>query len=162
MRRLTPIELAIGAALLGSLAAVAIPAFVKELHASRFVEPTDGLARLGALAVAYAETNDKFPDSAPLTPAAPPRGKKEADPANTWDHPTWKALGFRASAEGVPHAYSFSFDSAKGNTFVAQARGDLDGDGILSTFEIKGAMRAPDAKPKAEVLPGMTIDSELE
>lgn len=162
MRRLTPIELAIGAALLGSLAAVAIPAFVKELHASRFVEPTDGLARLGALAVAYAEANDRFPDSAPLTPAAPPRGKKEADPPGIWDHPTWKALGFRASPEGVPHAYAFSFESTKGTAFVAQARGDLDGDGILSTFEIKGAMRGPDAKPNAEVLPGMTIDSELE
>lgn len=162
MRRLTPIELAIGAALLGSLAAVAIPAFVKELHASRFVEPTDGLARLGALAVAHAEANDRFPDSAPLTPAAPPRGKKEADPTGTWDHPTWKALGFRASPEGVPHAYSFSFESAKGSAFVAQARGDLDGDGILSTFEIKGTMRGGDAKPKAEVLPGMTIDAELE
>ncbi len=41
MRRFTPVELAIGVALAGSLAAVTIPAFVRELHASHFVEPTD-------------------------------------------------------------------------------------------------------------------------
>jgi hypothetical protein len=158
VRRFTPVELAVGVALLGSAAAVFVPAFVKELHASRFVEPTDGLARLGQAAVAHAEAHEQFPDSAPLTPAAPPRGKKEADPPGTWDHPTWKALSFRASADGVPHAYSFAFDSQR-SAFVAQARGDLDGDGVLSTFEIRGAMR-PGEKP--QVAPGMTIDSELE
>jgi hypothetical protein len=161
VRRFTPVELAIGAALVGSLLAVAIPAFLHELHASRFVEPTDGLARLGASAVAYAEVHSRFPDSAPLTPASPPRGKTEADPPGTWEGPTWKALAFRAAAEGVPHAYSFSFESAgAGSAFVAQSRGDLDGDGILSTFEIRGDARRGDQKPT--VAPGMYIEAELE
>ena len=44
-------EHAFGVALLGSVAAIAVPAFVREVHASRFVEPTDGLVRLGASAV---------------------------------------------------------------------------------------------------------------
>jgi hypothetical protein len=158
MRRFSPVEIAIGVALLGSVAAVAVPAFVRDLHASHFVEPTDGLARLGASAVAYAEANGRFPDSAPLTPATPPRGKKEVDPPGTWDHPTWKALAFRAAPEGVPHAYSFSFEST-GTAFVAQARGDLDGDGVLSTFEIRGSTAAG-AKPT--VAPGMYVDQELE
>jgi hypothetical protein len=161
VRRFTPVELAIGAALVGSLLAVAVPAFLHELHASRFVEPTDGLARLGASAVAYAEANQRFPDSAPLTPAAPARGKKEADPPGTWDGPTWKALAFRPAAEGVPHAYSFSFESSGGGSaFVAQARGDLDGDGILSTFEIRGDARRGDQKPA--VAAGMYVEAELE
>ena len=158
MRRFTPVELAIGAAILGSLLAVAVPAFVHDLHASRFVEPTEGLERLGASAVAYAITNGRFPDSAPLTPATPPRGKKEVDPPGAWDGPTWKALAFRPSPEGVPHAYSFSFEST-GTAFVAQARGDLDGDGVLSTFEIRGSTAAG-AKPT--VAPGMYVDQELE
>jgi hypothetical protein len=161
VRRFTPVELAIGAALVGSLLAVAVPAFLHELHASRFVEPTDGLARLGVSAVAYAEANQRFPDSAPLTPAAPPRGKKEADPPGTWEGATWKALAFRPVAEGVPHAYAFSFESTgAGNAFVAQARGDLDGDGILSTFEIRGDVHRGDQKPA--VLPGMYVEAELE
>jgi hypothetical protein len=158
VRRFTPIELALGASLLGCIAAVAIPTFVREIHASRFVEPTEGLARLGTAAVAFAEVNGRFPDSAPLTPAAPPRGKKQVDPPGTWDAPTWKALEFRAAPEGVPHAYAFAFEST-GSSFVARARGDLDGDGILSTFETHGTAR-PGEPPRVE--PGLTIDSELE
>src|SRR5438046_6565082 len=103
MRRFTPVEIAIGVALFGSVAAVAVPGFVHELHASRFVEPTEGLSRIGGAAVAYAAENGRFPESAPLTPAAPPRGRKDVDPPGTWDTPTWKALGFRPSPEGVPH-----------------------------------------------------------
>ena len=160
MRRFTPVELAIGVALLGSIAAVAIPAFVREVHASRFVEPTDGLNRLGIAAVEYAEANGRFPDSVGLTPSSPPRGKKEADPPGTWDAPTWKALSFRAAPEGVPHAYAFSFDAPKPTeSFAAQARGDLDGDGLLSTFEIRGMIRPGD---KPQVAPGMYVEAQLE
>lgn len=175
MRRFTAVELAIGAALFGSLMAVAVPAFSRDLHASRFVEPTEGLARLGASAVVYATTNERFPDSAPLTPQLPPRGTREADPPGTWDGPTWTALGFRPSPEGVPHAYAFSFESTSGGSvFVAQARGDLDGDGVLSTFEIRGrsgrdgtapasaGARAPGAAQEPAVAPGMYIEAELE
>jgi hypothetical protein len=160
VRRFTPVELAIGVALAGSLAAVAVPAFFRELHASRFVEPTEGLARIATAAVAYAEVNGRFPEGAPLTPSTPPRGTKEPDVPGAWDGPTWKALAFRPTPEGVPHAYAFSFDSTAGGTaFVAQARGDLDGDGVLSTFEVRGAAR-PGEKPAQT--PGMYIEQELE
>lgn len=162
MRRFTPVELAIGAAILGSLLAVAVPAFSRDLHASRLVEPVDGLARIGAAAVSYAEASRQFPDSAPLTPAVPPRGTNDVDQPGTWDAPTWKALGFRPSGEGVPHAYSFSFESTQGGAaFVAQSRGDLDGDGVLSLFEIRGSMPRVDGE-KPAVAPGMYIEAELE
>lgn len=166
MRRFTLVELAIGTALLGSLMAVAVPAFSRDLHASRFVEPTDGLVRLGASAIAHAEAAatdaPPFPETAPLTPSAPPRATKLADPIGTWDGATWKALAFRPSAEGVPHAYAFSFErTSGGNAFIAQARGDLDGDGLLSTFEIRGHARRPDAE-KPALAPGMYVEAELE
>jgi hypothetical protein len=62
----------------------------------------------------------------------------------------------------VPHAYSFSFESTSGGrAFVAQARGDLDGDSVLSTFEIRGTMRVGDTE-KPTVLPGMYVEAELE
>lgn len=161
MRRFTPLELATGAALVGSVLAVAVPTFVHELHASRFVEPTDGLSRIGVAAVAFCEANDRFPSSAPLTPAAPPRGGKATDPPGTWDGPTWSALAFRPAPEGVPHAYAFSFESPGGSTFVSQARGDLDGDGLLSTFEVRGEQhRTGNGKPG--VTPGMYVEAELE
>jgi hypothetical protein len=75
-----------------------------------------------------------------------------------WEAPPWKALDFRPVAEGVPHAYAFAFDSA-GGSFVGRARGDLDGDGVLSTFEVRGHARAG-APPAVE--PGMYVESELE
>jgi hypothetical protein len=158
VRRFTPIELALGASLLGCIAAVAIPTFAREVHASRFVEPVDGLARLQVSAIAFAEANGRFPDAAPLTPKTPPRGKKEADPPGTWDAPAWRTLDFRAAPDGVPHAYSFAFDGT-GNAFVARARGDLDGDGVLSLFEVRGSFGA-DHRPS--LTPGMYVEAELE
>lgn len=152
-RGLTAIEVAIGLAILGTLVAIAVPACVREMHASKFAEPVNGLSRIGKSAVAM----DAFPDSAPLTPEKTPRGKMETDPAGTWDHPTWKALDFRATADGVPHAYSFEID-AKPEELFGRAHGDLDGDGVTSTFEI----RCVRDKEGARVVPGMYVASEIE
>jgi hypothetical protein len=164
-RGLTAVEIAIGVAIAGSVLAVAVPAFVRELHASRLAEPVQGLQRIGAAAVAHAEgrpTQQAFPPSAPLTPSAPPKGTPAADPPGSWDTPTWTALGFRPSAEGVPHAFAFRFDaelSPARSAFFARAHGDLDGDGALSTFEISGGALA--GQP-AVVAPGMYVEAELE
>jgi hypothetical protein len=152
-------------AITGSLLAVAVPAFVRELRASRFVEPVEGLQKIGAGALAYAQAKpaaSAFPASAPLTPASIPRGTREVDPPGVWEHPTWKALAFRAAPEGVAHAFSFGFDMTPGptrSTFVAHAHGDLDGDGVRSTFELHG--HAEDAEPAA-LDPGMYVESEVE
>ena len=167
-RRFTPVELAIFFALGGSLLAVAIPTFVRELHASRFVEPVDGLQRLGASAVVYAQAHpvaQAFPPSAPLTPAAPPRGHCEADPPGTWDQqPTWAALGFKPAPDGAPHCYAFGFDSTVSparSAFRADAHGDLDGDGIVSTFEVTG--HDVEGDPAGPTLDrGVFVDSEVE
>lgn len=158
MRRFTPIELAIGTALLGSVAAVAIPAFFRELHASRFSEPIDALNRMSIATIHYAEQSHKLPDSAPLTPAAPARGHKEPGTADTWSHPTWKALAFQAAPDGVPFAYAYQFDAQPAG-FVATAHGDLDGDGIYSTFEMRGTASAGEP---LKIEPGMYVESELE
>jgi hypothetical protein len=166
-RRLSAVELAIGFALVGSLVAIAAPTFVREVHASRLIEPVDGLQRIGAAAMAYAQERPvplAFPASVPLTPSIPPRGHCEADPPTAWDQPTWRALDFRPSADGSPHCFSFAFDSALSSSrsiFHAQARGDLDGDGISSLFEITG--HDIDGDPRGPALdPGMYIDSEVE
>lgn len=158
MRRFTPIELAIGASLLGSLAAVAIPAFVRELHSSKFSEVTGALGRMSTATIHYAEQTHKLPDSAPLTPPVPPRGKHESFPPEIWSHPTWQALSFQASPSGSPFAYAYAFDAHPAG-FVARAHGDLDGDGIFSTFEVRGAA-APNEPLRVE--PGMYVENELE
>ena len=166
-RRFTPVELAIGVSLLACLLAVMVPTFVREIHASRFVEPVDGLQRMGTEAVAYARAHpvaQAFPASVGETPAAPPRGRCEADAPELWEQPTWVALHFRPASEGAPHCFAFGFDStlsATRSVFRADAHGDLDGDGLPSTFEITG--HAVEGDPEGPALDrGMFVDSEVE
>lgn len=131
-------------ALGGSVLAVALPAFVRNLHASQMAEPLDGLERLAGRASQLADMTDPrhaYPDSAPLTPAAVPAGTAVLDAPGTWNHPTWRILLFSFE---VPHRYSFQFDNTSSeakSSFSATARGDLDGDGVLSTFQLSGHVR---------------------
>ena len=161
MRALSPIEAAIAFALGGSVLAVAVPEFVRGLHASRLAEPVDGLKRIATSAVGLASSagaDATFPASVALTPAEVARGVRAEDPPGVWDHATWRALGFRFDH---PHAFSFAFESSQGPAgahFRATAHGDLDGDGVLSTFEIEGEADADGAR----IVPGMYIDREVE
>jgi hypothetical protein len=170
----TAVEAALGISIGGSILAVAVPAFVRELHASRFAEPIAGLGVIGEGAVAYAAglpVEKAFPAPAPLTPPRPPRAVLAADPPGTWRSATWMALHFppspgsgRAFTEEQPHAFAFAFDSALSparSAFVAHAHGDLDGDGVFSTFELRGHELAGDAAG-ASIDPGMYIQDELE
>jgi hypothetical protein len=150
MRSLTPVEAALAFAIGGSVLAVFLPPFVRNLHASRLTEPLDALHRLSARAAALADAApvlQAYPGPAPLTPAQVPRGELVVDPPGTWAHPTWRLLDFSMDA---PHAFSFDFNSANSaerSTFSATARGDLDGDGVQSTFQIGGAVR-PGSPPE--------------
>ena len=148
----------------GSVLAVTVPAFFRNLSASKLSEPIDGLDRLVTSAVAYADGRPQeisFPPSAPLTPSQVPRGVRAPDPPEAWEHLTWRSLKFKIEE---PHAFAFKFDSqlepeTQVMRFVATAHGDLDGDGMLSTFEVRGE-RLP-GQP-ARVLPGMYVDREVE
>jgi hypothetical protein len=161
MRSLTPVEAAVAVAIAGSVLAAALPAFVKNLHASRLVEPVDGVSRIAARATALAHgrsLEEAFPESVPRTPERVPRGERVTDPPGTWEHPTWRALEF---AWTVPHSFSFAFESKNTPahaTFRASAHGDLDGDGVLSTFEISGMLK-PQAEPHTEP---MVVSREVE
>lgn len=164
MRSFSPLEFAAVFAVGGSLLAVAVPAFLRNLSASKLTEPIDGLDRMVVSAVAYAAVHPQdisFPPSAPLTPAEVPRGVRVVNPPEVWQHLTWRSLHFGFD---TPHAFSFKFDSELDPVthvmrFTATAHGDLDGDGMVSTFEVRGE-RAP-GQP-ARVLPGMFIDREVE
>jgi len=179
-RGFTVVELSVAFAVLGSLLAVAVPAFYRGLSASRFVEPTRGLAAIASGAVAYASTHGglagspsmalAFPRGVGLTPPAPSHGRLAADPDGTWNDPTWVALGFpdgRGSSSVAfgpdePHAFAFAFDSSLAVThssFVAHAHADLDGDGAMSTFEVRGHA-TPSEGPVTT--PGMYVEAPLE
>jgi hypothetical protein len=153
VRTLSPVEAAVAFAIGGSVLAVFIPPFVRNLHASRLTEPLEGLRRISARAAELADnapTLQAFPASVPLTPAIVPRGELATDPPGTWSSPTWRMLDF---AFDTPHAFSFelsSHNTAELSTYTAAAHGDLDGDGVHSTFQISGSVRpggAPETQP---------------
>ena len=141
MRSLSPVEAALCAAVGGSVLAVGIPAFVRDLHASRLVEPIDGLNRIAAAAAARASSESAvtpYPESVGRTPSVVPMGKPAQDPPGTWEHPTWASLGFGFSR---PHSSSFELTSegrGRRARYRAVAHGDLDGDGQLSEFSLRG------------------------
>lgn len=160
-RSFSALQLAVGIALAGSLLAIFIPSFLKNLHASRLTEAVQGVNAIATGALLHAEGKppaEAFPPAAPLTPAEVPRGERVEDPPGTWDHLTWATLDFRMDHA---HSFCFAFDSDRGparSTFVARAHGDLDGDGERSTFEIHG-----EALPGgARILPGLFVDREVE
>lgn len=104
----------------------------------------EGLLRIGSSATELASRRGlsrAYPDPAPLTPREVPAGHSVEDSPELWQHPTWQELGFRIDHA---HYFSFAFDSDNGDersSFVAKAHGDLDGDGQLSTFELRGEWR---------------------
>jgi len=159
VRSLSAVEAAVVFAVAGSVLAVAVPEFIRGLQASRLAEPVDGLKRIATGAVSLASSGSGFPPSAPLTPSEVPRGTRAEDPPGAWDHPTWRALGFGFDH---PHAFSFAFESTPGpggqSRFRAVAQGDLDGDGVTSTFEVRGEADSTGAR----LVPGMYVDREVE
>jgi type IV pilus assembly protein PilA len=152
----TLIELMIVVVILGVLAAVAIPAFLKYIRRAKTSEAEEKLSGLfrssssyfaqeQALrsAVANAAIASQFPILSPPTPGACPICAGEDDgrctPAESnWDTPTWQALNFAITD---PHYFSYQYLSAGTNTnasFTARAQADLDNDGTCSTFERSG------------------------
>ena len=122
MRPLTPVEAVLIAAVGGAVLCATLPAFVRNLRASRLAEPIDGLHRLATRASALAAgrpTALAYPPSVGLTPSRVPAGVNLADAEGTWDHPTWRLLDFRFV---TPHAFAFAFESLCANdqsSFVA-------------------------------------------
>jgi hypothetical protein len=141
VRKLGPVETATAAAFGLSVLAVTVPVFVRNLRASRFVEPMAGLQHIAAQAAALGlarSVDGPYPGTVDRTPAEVPHGQAVVDPPGTWDHETWRSLGFE---QRDAHYYSFSFQSrAQGARvqYVAMAHGDLDGDGELSLFSVAG------------------------
>jgi type IV pilus assembly protein PilA len=155
-RGFTLIELMIVVAILGILAAVAIPAFLNYMRKAKTSEATLNIDRVYEGGVTYFEAEHVkrgvtglvvqhcLPSSADWTPNATP-GSQKYDAATTATlfsgNPTWKALDF---AMGDNFYYAYQFDNIAGTDSItgeepiayrAAAMGDLDSDTNTSLFE---------------------------
>jgi type IV pilus assembly protein PilA len=150
----TLIELMIVVAIIGILAAVAIPAFMKYIRRSKTAEATMNIRKLFDSSVAYFEEEHatrsgvivpkQFPAPTTITPATSccsgTAGKCSPLNSNWATNNTWHALNFSVDD---PHYYQYVYASAGTDTasqFTARAHGDLNCDGILSTFERIGSV----------------------
>ncbi len=151
----TLIELMIVVAIIGILAAVAIPAFMKYIRRSKTVEATMNVRKLFDSSVSYYEGEHanlagailpkQFPDPVGPTPAANTccgqAGDKCKPIAGQFDDPSWAALNFSVDD---PFYYSYQYDSAGTDAnaqFTASASGDLNCDGkVFSLFQRIGTI----------------------
>lgn len=143
----------IAVAIIGILAAIAVPSYIKWIYKAKTGEAKKGLKKIYDGARTYImdpvrerdgikSIPEQFPTTSPVTPAAScctAGGSDRCVPNRlVWETPTWNALGF---AMEEPHYYRYEFISRRVGhqaEFTARAHGDLDCDGVESLYEISG------------------------
>ena len=161
MASLTRTQLMVLVSALLCLAAVMVPEFFKRLEMSRLSEPKKGLHDIASRSMLLAATSalqEAFPESVERTPESVPHGEAVEDAPEVWEKPTLQKLAFGFER---PHRYAFSFESeihGEKALFTGHAWGDLDGDGELSHFWLRGMMKR-DAEPQIGPL---VMEDELE
>ncbi len=158
-------------AILGILATVAWSAYGDHMATARSAEAVINVGRLFNTFVARAQTSPRWCPGTVLGPtpafsvrcAAGPGGKcnPSLQPAGAgqysleeWD--AWRGFGLEQ-----PHHYHYTFVSEPvtgGCKFTAAAHGDLDDDGVFSTFERSGASSLDGVAAS----PGIYIDQRTE
>jgi type IV pilus assembly protein PilA len=170
----TLIELMIVVAIIGILAATALPAFMKYVRRSKTIEATMNIRKLYDSSVAYfaSERGDssgrilakQFPQNpASISPNVGAcclvAGKKCRPQPSLWTDASWKALNFSVDD---PFYYSYQYTSTGTDTsskFSIDAYGDLNCNGVYSTYERKGSV---DSKFNVTGASGLYIVNDIE
>lgn len=149
-RGFTLVELMVVVVIIGMLASVAIPSYIKYLNKARTTEARTMVKVMYDGARTYYLENSQFPgvdgtDTGP-TPALGTccltGGQCLPNPA-LWTDEVWINLKFSMADA---HLYSYRYNSPlvakQGASFYGRAYGDLDCDGRNSTFSMHGAVES--------------------
>jgi type IV pilus assembly protein PilA len=149
-RGFTLIELMIVVAIIGILAAIAIPVFAGQMKRAKTSEAMLQLNAIAKGAKATYQVTTTFPQgTAAVLPGADggacaATGKKFATTQAWSTDPIWLELGFHVDEQAL---FSYHFESTTSRTATALAVGDLDCDGTLITYKLD--LAAPDGTPSA-------------
>ena len=162
MAGFTLVELMIVVVILGILAAVAIPAFSRYIKRSKTTEVAGNIAKIYQGEVTYYSASAErgsgtaaFVAAAATPTASPTQNKYPANAALWATNTNWSAIGFGLDGAHYYQYSALSTDTAVG--FTAQAQGNIDGAGALSTFQRQGVQANGEIQGT-----NMAITSELE
>ena len=162
MAGFTLIELMIVVAIIGILAAVAIPAFLDYRKKSKATEAGEQLNAIGKVQKrAYGENSSFTPGTGggaflptgvstttgccglkggtETTPGTIVNNKCKSTPTAFKGDAAWNAMGFSVGEES---AYGYSYVATTATAFTAYAIGDADCDGVPATFTLQGTLDA--------------------
>ena len=150
----TLLELMIVVAIIGLLASIAIPSFMHYIAKARSTEARMHIEKIYNGARVYwmephaqAGVVGSLPPQLPVSKAATPAlrccvisgvGSRCVPEPTQWQDPTWVAVQFSMDD---PHYYQYEF-TASATQFTARAIGDLDCDGVTSSYSMVGRVNA--------------------
>ena len=141
------IELMIVVAIIGILAAVAIPAFMDYMKKSKKTEASLQLNKIGKNNKVYFVTNSTFVATDGATLPASMSTACKGSVTTAWAADSgWAALDFQIDE---PNLFQYTYTANSGTNPVAIAVGDLDCDGTKITYTLN--MTAPAGNAQATI-----------